>query len=122
MKNYTTSNHCMTKRKNIDEYRKNESFTFLSSSSYSVTFFVQNNVNPFFNNERRMFRYARFDMETTLILYNVQTAWMAMKIFSMENTFIDQLPIDDNFTLNDDMPGFYDYRDQLIVTTITIQK
>ena len=44
-----------------------------------------------------------------------QTRGWPMKLYFpfMEETFIDQLPIDDNFTVNDDIDGFYDYRDRL---------
>ena len=84
---------------------KNESFTFLSSSSYSVTFFVQNNVNPFLITNAVCSDMPALTWRQHLFYTMSKLRGWPMKIYFpyMENTFIDQLPIDDNFTLNDDI-------------------
>ena len=94
---------------------KGEPFTFLSSSSYSIPFFVQNNVNPFLIKNVTCLDMPSLTWRQHLFYTMSKLRGWPMKIYFpyMENTFIDQLPIDDNFTLNDDIPGFYDYRDLL---------
>ena len=99
----------------LSHIKKEEPFLFKSSSRFLVPFFVQNKINPFLVKNGRCTDMPSLTWRQQLFYTLSQTRGWPMKLYFpyMEETFIDQLPIDDNFTVNDDIDGFYDYRDRL---------